>query len=89
MKTRRMRLLREKHSIPLLELSRYADVSQQRLAQIELGEEAVTDSKNRLVEMAFVRLITARRRELAVLEADFQTHRKRLLEFVEEKEERT
>ena len=86
MKTRRMRLLRKKHSIPLLELGRYCDASQQRLSQIELDMGPATAHTNRLIEVAFNRLITARRRDLAALEADFQTYRKRLLDFVNEEE---
>lgn len=83
---RRMRLLREKHGIPIMELGRCCDVSQQRLTQIELGSANTTTHMNRLVETAFVRLIAARRRELAALEKDFQIYRKCLLDFVEEEE---
>jgi len=82
-KTRRMRLLRKKHSIPLLELGRYCDASQQRLSQIELDMGPATAHTNRLIEVAFDRLITARRRELTALVTDFQTYRKRLLDFVD------
>ena len=38
MQHRRMRLLRKKHGITTRELSRYSNISQQRLSQIELGE---------------------------------------------------
>jgi len=86
MKNRRMRFLREKHGIPLLELSRYSDASQQRLAQIELGTGSATGHMNRLVETAFARLVATKRRELAALEEDLQKHGKQLLDFVDELE---
>lgn len=86
MQTRRMRLLREKHGIPLLELSRCCEASVQRLCQIELGTGNATAHMNRLVETAFARLIVAKRRELTALEADFQTYRKCLLDFITEQE---
>ena len=86
MQTRRMRLLREKHSIPILELGRHCDASPQRLTQIELGMGTVTTHMNRLVETAFSRLIESRKQELASLEADFQKYRKSLLDFIDERE---
>lgn len=87
MQSRRMRLLREKHGVSIYELGRCGGISHQRLSQIELGMGTATIHLTRLVETAFASLIAERRRELAALEADFQTYRKCLLEFVEEKEE--
>lgn len=84
MRTRRMRLLREKHGVTIHELSRHSEISPQRLSQIELGMGTVTAHMNRLVETAFVRLISARRRDLVTLEEDFQTYRKNLLDIVDE-----
>jgi len=42
MQCKHMRLMREKHGISMLELSRYSDISRQRLCEIELGDGNVT-----------------------------------------------
>jgi transcriptional regulator with XRE-family HTH domain len=81
-----MRQLREKHGISLLELSRYCDVTQQRLVQIEMGNGNATAHMDRLVETAFARYIETKRRGLDALEADIGTYRNRLLENIEEGE---
>ena len=65
----RMRQLREKHGIPILELSRFCDVTQQRLSEIELGNSKATAHMNRLAETAFARFIEAKRRDIDALEA--------------------
>ena len=84
MQNRRMRLLRDKHGISINELSRYCDISPQRLSQIELCEGTVTAHMNQLVDTAFSYLILARKNELAALARDFHSYRETLLEFAEE-----
>ena len=86
MQCKHMRLMREKHGISMLELSRYSDISRQRMCEIELGDGNVTVHMNLLVDTAFSRLIAARRQNLAVLEADFQKHRRNLLDIVDGEE---
>lgn len=81
---RLMRQMRFKHGISVLELAGYSDVSSQRLSQIELGEGNHTEHMNQLVQTAFIRLIAARRDQLAALEADFNKCRQHLLEYTKE-----
>jgi transcriptional regulator with XRE-family HTH domain len=79
-----MRHLREKHGISLLELSRYCDVTQQRLSEIELGNGNATAHMSKLVETAFARYIEAKRGDLDALEDDINIYRNRLIENIEE-----
>ena len=81
-----MRYLREKHDISIAELSRYCDISPQRLSQIELGEGNVTVHMCMLVETAFGRLIAERRKKLAELEKDYNSQQLYLLDLIEEGE---
>ena len=86
MKQQRMRLLRERHGITICELSKYCDISPQRLSQIELGKGNVTNHMKQLVETAFLRLIAAKQQDLTALRADFRKYRKKLLNYVDEEE---
>ena len=83
MQARQMRLLREKHSVSLIELSRHCDISIQRLSQIELWKKPLNIHTAERIEAAFNGLIAERRRSLIALESDFKKHRKHLLDFVE------
>lgn len=83
---KRMRWLRMKYNISLLELERCSDVNNQRISQIELGHTKATPHMNDLVETMFSRLIQIRRQELNALEADFARYRKNLLDIIDEQE---
>ena len=83
MKYKRMRLLREKHSISMTQLSRHSDISRQRLYEIEAGKGTGTIHMNHHVETAFSRLIASKQQDLAALDADFQKHRRNLLDYVD------
>ena len=87
MQHRRMRLLRKKHGVSMTQLSRHSDISHQRLYEIELGATEATLHMSLLVETAFSRLISERRRELSALESDFQMYRKTLLDYADEEAE--
>ena len=75
---RTMRLLRHKHKISYVELSKAAELSTQRLAQIELNPS--TQYHRDLVRRAFLRVIAARRLALFALEQDFERFKDRLLD---------
>ena len=86
MKQKRMRQLRDKYGISLRELERYSSLTPQRLSQIELDTRPVVPRTKQHMETAFKRLIKARRQNLADLEADFQKHRRNLLDIVDGEE---
>lgn len=75
-----MRLLRHKHNISYVELSKAAELSTQRLAQIELNPDPSTQYHRDLVRRAFLRVIAARRLALFALEQDFERYKDRLLD---------
>ena len=84
MKQKRMRQLRDKYGISLRELERYSSLTPQRLSQIELDTRPVVPRTKQHIETAFTDLIAARRQNISALEADFQTYRNNLLDFVDE-----
>lgn len=77
---RTMRLLRHKHNISYVELSKAVGVSTQRLAQIELNPDPSTQYHRDLVRRAFLRVIAARRLDLSALEQDFDHYQNSLLD---------
>jgi len=83
MQIRKMLLFRKKHGVTRLELSRYSGISHQRLAEVDYNTGALSPHMNQLVDTAFLSLIGARRQNLADLEADFQKHRRNLLDIVD------
>lgn len=83
---RTMRLLRHKHNITYVELSKAAGLSTQRLAQIELNPDPSTRYHRDLVRRAFLRVIAARRLDLSSLEQDFERYQDRLLDEAEKED---
>lgn len=77
---RTMRLLRHKHNISYVELSKVAGISTQRLAQIELNPDTSTQYHRDLVRRAFLRVIAARKLALFSLEQDFEQYHDSLLD---------
>jgi transcriptional regulator with XRE-family HTH domain len=84
---RRMRYLRLKYKIPMKEIAACANVSPQRLAQVELGHKPGTIHMNQLVGAAFRRYIQQKREELSRLDADLVIYGNRLTEHVDERRE--
>ena len=82
MKVRKMRLLRHKHHISLVELSDACGVSKQRLSEIELDKKSVSEVAVQMITAGFS-VVEKRRRDNA-LSRDFRRHKDALLESVEE-----
>ncbi len=85
--TRWMRLLRLKHRVTHRELAEAAQVSRQRIIEIELGTDYTTEYQHRLVAKAFRSVITKRGPEGVPLEKDFEKLESRLLEYAKDGEE--
>lgn len=83
---RTMRLLRHKYNISYVELSKAAEFSTQRLAQIELNPDPSTQYHRDLVRRAFLRVIAARRMSLSALERDFERCKDRLMDEAEKED---
>ena len=87
MQTRRMRALRHKHGITMIQLAKCAGICQQLLSDIELGKEGASKHRSEMMDSAFLRLIGLRRKALSEMEADYQRYKGRLLEHIDEPEE--
>ena len=85
--TRWMRLLRLKHHVTHRELAEAAQVSRQRIIEIELGTDYTTEYQRQLVAKAFRSVITKRGPEGVPLEKDFEKLEPRLLEYAKDGEE--
>jgi transcriptional regulator with XRE-family HTH domain len=79
-----MRLLRLNYGISLPELARTINVSPQYLSLLELGETCATETATRRVQLAFERVIIARRERTIAMTAAYAACRERILEFTEE-----
>ena len=84
MKVRKMRLLRHKHHISLVELSDACGVSKQRLSEIELDKTSVSEVAVQMITAGFSVVEKRRRDSLNALSRDFRRHKDTLLENVEE-----
>ena len=85
--TRWMRLLRLKHRVTHRELAEAAQVSRQRIIEIELGTDYTTEYQRQLVAGAFRLVIEKRGLEGRSLEKDFEKLEPRLLEYAKDGEE--
>ena len=85
--TRWMRLLRLKHHVTHRELAEAAQVSRQRIIEIELGTDYTTEYQRQLVAKAFRSVIEKRGLDGCSLEKDFEKLESRLLEYAEDGEE--
>lgn len=84
--TRWMRLLRLKHHVTHRELAEAAQVSRQRIIEIELGTDYTTEYQRQLVAGAFRLVIEKRGLEGRSLEKDFEKLESRLLEYAKDGE---
>ena len=82
-----MRLLRLKHRVTHKELAEAAQISRQRIIEIELGTDYTTEYQCRLVAKAFRSVITKRGVKGRSLEKDFEKLESRLLEYAKDGEE--
>ena len=85
--TRWMRLLRLKHYVTHRELAEAAQVSRQRIIEIELGTDYTTEYQRQLVAGAFRTVIEKCGPKGRSLEKDFEKLESRLLEYAKEGEE--
>ena len=85
--TRWMRLLRLKHRVTHKELAEAAQVSRQRIIEIELGTDYTTEYQRQLVANAFRAVIEKRGPEGRSLDKDFEKLESRLLEYAKDGEE--
>lgn len=81
--TTRIRLLRLKYGVPLMELSRITGVSWQRLSRLELGKVHATSYQEKRVADAIEEYLVRTRAELEDLELYFLIYKGRLFEMVE------
>ena len=85
--TRWMCPLRLKHRVTHRELAEAAQVSRQRIIEIELGTDYTTEYQRQLVAGAFRTVIEKRGPKGRSLEKDFEKLESRLLEYAKDGEE--
>lgn len=78
---RTMRLLRHKHKISYVELSAAAQISTQRLSQIELNPNESTEHHYAIMCCAFEQVIASRKAALCALEEDYRRYRPQLMDY--------
>lgn len=78
---RNIRMLRLKHGISFVELSRVCGISTQRLSQIELNPHESTQHHKELMRSALQEIAASRKEAAADLEADLAAYGDRLLDF--------
>lgn len=79
----RLRLLRLRHHISLLELEEKTGISNQHLSRIELGYAKPNESQEALVNIAMDEIIGERHAKLLELERDYMLCKQHLLDAVE------
>ena len=84
--TRWMRFLRLKHHVTHRELAEVAQVSRQRIIEIERGTDYTTEYQRQLVAKAFRSVIEKRGLDGCSLEKDFEKLESRLLEYAKDGE---
>lgn len=81
--TTRLRAMRLKYGISLMELEKYGSFSNQYLSLLELGNANRTHKNETVLAAAIASLIKSRKEALADLERCFEEHRGHLLETLE------
>ena len=84
MQVRKMRLLRHKHRITRLELGRACGLSPQRISEIELSAENLTQATGEKLRKGFYAVAAQREASLASLCGDLARYENGLFEAVEE-----
>ena len=82
----KMRNLRQKHGISLMELARGIKRSHQWLFKLELRGNIPSEDSQAIVSRAFEEVIASRRSALYALERDFLLYKNSLFEQVKEGE---
>ena len=81
---RKLRLLRLKYHISLVELSLASGLSPQRISELELGSGNILTATEQKLQNGMEQVIRRRREALATLQNDFQRHKNTLMEPVGE-----
>ncbi|MBS6216845.1 MULTISPECIES: helix-turn-helix domain-containing protein [Eubacteriales] len=82
--TTKLRVLRLKYKISLMELAKQGGLSNQQISHMELGDIPRTKHKEQLAAAALSRVIAARRASLDSLEREYQASKGQLLTPMEE-----
>ena len=83
MKVRKMRLLRQKYGITLIEIGSAAGVSKQRVSELELSDCSVTTAVKDRITRAFSYICEGRLSACRPLQDAFARHRDSLFDYVE------
>jgi len=81
--TTRLRALRLKHGVSLMELERHCSFSNQYLSRLELGAAKQTPYNEKVVGAALTAIIESRKNCVAGLEQSVELHRGHLLDTLE------
>ena len=84
MKVRKIRLLRLKYGITCKELGVASGISAQRVSQIELCEEGITEATMIKLKKGLERIIRDREKSSEALAAAYEVHKDSLFELVME-----
>ncbi len=84
MEVRKIRVLRLKYHISLIELSQTSGLSPQRLSQLELYNSRMTAETARKLTEGLEKVILRREKEQQNLWDDYERHRSSLMEMVRE-----
>lgn len=84
MHVRKLRLLRLKYRISLMELSRTTGLTPQRISEIELNAGNMQDATVQKLVEGIEQVIFQRQKDHTALQNDFQLHKDTLMEMVGE-----
>ena len=84
MQVRKLRLLRLKYRISLMELSRVTGLTPQRVSEIELNAGNLQDATVQKLVEGIEQVILLRQKAHAALQYDFRLHKDTLMEMVGE-----
>lgn len=84
MQVRKLRLLRLKYRISLMELSRVTGLTPQRVSEIELNAGNLQDATVQKLVEGIEQVILLRQKDHTALQYDFQLHKDTLMEMVGE-----
>lgn len=81
--TTRLRVMRLKYGISLMELEQHCCFSNQYLSMLDFGRVKSTQNNEKILDAAIAEIIAARKQSLEGLEQSFETYRGHLLETLE------
>lgn len=84
MEVRKMRLLRHKYGITRVDLGNACGISPQRISEIELNTEGLTEATMEKIRLGFETILCTKISKTAELFNDFLLHRSTLFDAVKE-----